>query len=100
MSIHDETWDRPTCEHCQKEVPYGQKLFHRQKRCMNKPKTIYLPENASHTGIDITYIKSKSELRIGGWFDSMVGISGGSISLKDFFFKLGITKQQCVKAFN
>lgn len=100
MSIHDETWDRPICEYCQKEIPYGQKLFHRQKRCMNKPKTIYLPENASHTGIDITYIKSKSELRIGGWYDSMVGISGGSISLKDFFFKLGITKQQCVKAFN
>jgi len=65
----------------------------------NKPKTIYLPENATHAGIDITYIKSRNELRIGGWFDSMVGISGGSIPLKDFFFKLGITEKQCTKAF-
>jgi hypothetical protein len=39
---------------------------------MAKPKKIYLPENARHSGIDITYIKSANSLRIGGWYDGMV----------------------------
>ena len=65
----------------------------------NKPKTIYFPEDAKNDGIDIAYIKSKNQLRIGGWFDGCVGIGGGNISLKEFFEKLGITEKQCVKAF-
>ena len=35
MSIHDETWDRPICEHCKKQIPYGEVLSHRRKECMN-----------------------------------------------------------------
>ncbi len=64
-----------------------------------KPKKIYLPEDARHSGIDIAYVKSAQKLRIGGWYDSMVGISGGEISLKDFYQKLGITEKCCKKAF-
>ncbi len=64
-----------------------------------KSKKIYLPEDATRSGVDITYIKGSQELRIGGWYDGMVGISGGEISLKDFFQKLGITEQCCQKAF-
>lgn len=66
---------------------------------MAKPKKLYLPEDATHSGIDITYIKSANTLRIGGWFDSMVGISGGEITLADFFLKLGITEKDCRQAF-
>ncbi len=39
MSVHDETWDRPICEFCQKEIPYGEKLSHRRKECLNVVKT-------------------------------------------------------------
>jgi hypothetical protein len=64
-----------------------------------KPKKIYLPEDTVHSGIDVTFVKSSQSLRIGGWYDGMVGISGGEISLKDFFQKLGITEKCCQKAF-
>ncbi len=64
-----------------------------------KPKKIYLPEDAVHSGIDVTFVKSSQSLRIGDWYDGMVGISGGEISLKDFFQKLGITEKCCQKAF-
>ena len=67
---------------------------------MTKPKKLYLPEDARHSGIDITYIKSTNTLRIGGWYDGMVGISGGEISLADFFSKLGITEKDCKQAFS
>jgi len=67
---------------------------------MAKPKKLYLPEDARHTGIDVTYVKSTNTLRIGGWYDSMVGISGGEIHLADFFSKLGITEKDCKHAFS
>lgn len=28
MSIHDESWDRPTCEHCGQEIIYGGRTNH------------------------------------------------------------------------
>ena len=28
MSIHDESWDRPTCEHCNQEIVYGSRDNH------------------------------------------------------------------------
>ena len=28
MSIHDETWDRPICEHCNQEIVYGGRTNH------------------------------------------------------------------------
>ena len=28
MSIHDESWDRPTCEHCNQTIEYGEKAAH------------------------------------------------------------------------
>ncbi len=43
MSIHDETWDRPICEHCKKEVGYGKISFHKRKECLApKPKIFKL----------------------------------------------------------
>lgn len=40
MSIQDETWDRPICEFCNKEIPYGQNSLHRTGKCAtaNPPK--------------------------------------------------------------
>ena len=67
---------------------------------MAKPRKIYLPEDARYSGIDITYIKSTNTLRIGGWYDGMVGISGGEMHLADFFSKLGITEKDCKQAFS
>lgn len=59
-----------------------------------------LPEDATHTGIDVAHIKSANTLRISGWYDGCVGISGGEITLADFFFKLGITEKDCRQAFS
>jgi hypothetical protein len=67
---------------------------------MAKPKKIFLPEDADHSGIDITYIKSTNTLAIGGWYDGFVGISGGEMHLADFFSKLGIPEKDCKQAFS
>lgn len=67
---------------------------------MAKPRKIYLPEDARYSGIDIAYIKSANTLRIGGWYDGMVGISGGEMHLADLFSKLGITEKDCKQAFS
>lgn len=68
------------------------------------PKTIYLPhDNADvgfdrHSGIDITWTKSTRHLRIGGWYDSIVGIESTEMSLREFFDQLGITEKDCARA--
>ena len=69
---------------------------------MAKAKTIFLPLNRDeyhNSGIDITYVKSTQVLRIGGWYDSCVGIEGGSFTLKEFFDLVGISFNDCKKAF-
>lgn len=66
---------------------------------MAKSRKIFLPEDANHDGIDITHIKSTNTLRIGGWYDGCVGISGGELHLADFFSRLGITEKDCKQAF-
>lgn len=62
------------------------------------PKTIYIPEQARHNGIDITWTPSASRLDIGGWFDSFCGIESQSLTLAEFFQKLGITEKDVRKA--
>jgi len=37
-------------------------------------------------------------LDIGGWYDTMVGIQPGSMTLAEFFAKLGITEKDVRKA--
>lgn len=64
------------------------------------PTTAYFKSHAtSHSGIDITWWKTKGELSIGGWYDSCVGIEGERISLREFFDRLGIVEKDCRKAF-
>ena len=62
------------------------------------PKTIYIPEDARNSGIDITWTPSAGRLDIGGWYDTMVGIQSGSMTLAEFFAKLGITEKDVRKA--
>lgn len=67
------------------------------------PKTIYLPDGQvpgsfTNSGIDITWTKSTGKLYIGGWFDSFVGIQGSTITLSEFFDRLGITDKDILKA--
>ena len=63
------------------------------------PKTIYLGEENSNCGIDITWTKTRQRLDIGGWYDSSVGIQSSEITLGVFFDLLGITEEDCRKAF-
>ena len=67
---------------------------------MAKPKKLFLPEDADHSGIDIAYTKSTNTLAIGGWYDGCVGISGGEMHLAKFFSKLGITEKDRKQAFS
>ena len=64
------------------------------------PKTIYIPSDATYAGIDITWTPSTQRLDIGGWYDSCMGIRPESMTLRDFFDKLGITEKDCDHAFN
>jgi len=54
----------------------------------NKGKSIKIMFGDSNSGIEITYVKSRKEFDIIGWYDEFAGIQGGSISLdkfKEFF---------------
>jgi hypothetical protein len=64
------------------------------------PKTIYLPKDASRSGIAIEWTKTTKRLYIHGWYDSFVGIEGEGMSLREFFDRLGITENDCRKAFH
>lgn len=62
------------------------------------PKTLYISEFDCE-GVDITYYKTKRELTIGGWYDSIVGIPCRRMPLREFFDELGITEKDCLKVF-
>lgn len=64
------------------------------------PKTIYIPKDAKHSGISVTYTPSAERLDIFGWYDTMVGLCEPySFTLRQFFDELGITEKDCLKAF-
>jgi len=66
------------------------------------PRKLYLPLNTDlkNSGIDVTWTPSAQRLDFGGWYDSMVGIDGGSFSLHEFFIALGITEKDCHRAWS
>ena len=62
---------------------------------------IYLPMNdynSGRSGISIVWRKREGVLDIAGWYDSLVGIEGGTISLAMFFDLLGIKKKDLMFA--
>jgi hypothetical protein len=63
------------------------------------PKTLYVSKYDGE-GIDITFTRSTQTLRIGGWYDSMVGIAPTTMTLEEFFKQLGITEADCKKAWS
>lgn len=65
------------------------------------PKTIFLgPEDCTREGISITWTPSAKRIDISAWYDSMVGIQGESLTLREFYDRLGITEKDCVKAWD
>jgi predicted transcriptional regulator len=63
------------------------------------PKTVWLKkEGFSTSGINITWTPSAQRLDIGGWYDSFVGIEEQSMTLAEFFQRLGITEKDVKKA--
>ena len=66
------------------------------------PKTLTLPRNKKYdpsAGVEITWTPSANRLDINGWYDHFVHIEGESMSLSAFFLLLGITENDCKKAF-
>ena len=43
-----------------------------------------------NSGVDIQYNRSRREVAIGGWYDSMVGIEGRTVPLADLLRDLGV----------
>ena len=62
------------------------------------PKRIFLSQGAKHSGIDITWTPDTQRLAFGGWYDTCVGLAGGSFTLREFFDALGISARDCAKA--
>ena len=61
-------------------------------------KTIYLPPNDKYAdGIRIGY--DSLQLEFYGQFDGSFHLSGGNLTLSEFFDKLGITEENCRDAF-
>jgi hypothetical protein len=51
------------------------------------------------SGITIEWFKTSQRLDIYGYYDTYVGIEGGSLTLRQFFDLFGITEKDCAKAF-
>jgi hypothetical protein len=62
-------------------------------------KRLDLSDKWGHSGISITWTPSAQRLNVSAWYDSFVGIEGDSMTLHQFFDKLGITEKDCAKAF-
>lgn len=62
------------------------------------PKTIYIPTDAKHSGIDVTWTPANQRLDIGSWYDTRASIQGDAMTLREFFDRLGITQNDCRKA--
>ena len=62
------------------------------------PKTVYFSPG-DRSGISVVWWKTTGRLSFGGWYDSMVGIEGENVTLREFFDRLGITEKDCQKAF-
>lgn len=62
------------------------------------PKKIYLPPDATDSGVEITWTPSGQRLDVSGWYEHCAGLEGGSMSLRDFFDALDITEKDCAKA--
>jgi len=64
------------------------------------PKEIFLAreKERSHSGIHITYYKTKRLFEIRGWYDSFVGIEGDTLTLKELLETFNITVKDCEKA--
>ena len=52
-----------------------------------------------HSGIDVTFIRSRMSLEIGGWYDQFVGIETTVMPLREFFDRVGIREADCRRAF-
>lgn len=53
---------------------------------------------SERSGVDISWMKRRKVIRIGGWYDSFVGIESEEMTLKDFLTTLGITLEDCQNA--
>lgn len=65
------------------------------------PRKVYLPRDKmgpQHSGIDVTWTPTSQRLDFGGWYDSFVGLPPDSMTLRQFFDLLGISKADCRKA--
>lgn len=61
------------------------------------PKTIHLSKYDA-SGISITFTKTRSAISVSGWYDQYVGIEGETMTLGEFFRRLGITRKDCDRA--
>jgi hypothetical protein len=59
-------------------------------------RTLYLGNDCS--GVDVSYIRRRRMLSIGGWYDSVVGIASREVPLGEFLRGLGITERDCIAA--
>lgn len=67
------------------------------------PKKLWMPREAhrlqsGRDGLDVTWTKTTQRLAFGGWYDSFVGIKGDSMTLREFFDALGITRKDTDRA--
>jgi hypothetical protein len=50
------------------------------------------------SGVMVAYVKSRRLVRVGGWYDSFVGIEGFEKPLAEFLTELGITDSDVRRA--
>jgi len=65
------------------------------------PRIIYFPPTAydKTEGVQASWHPSTQHLEIKDWHDTDATIKGESLSLSNFFYRLGITQDDCKRAF-
>lgn len=52
-----------------------------------------------YCGVSVHYSNSKKQIDVHAFHEGGVELDGGSISLREFLYRLGITKEHCFEAF-
>lgn len=50
------------------------------------------------SGVDIEFVRSTQQISVGGWYDGSFRILPVTLSLREFFKRVGIRKEDCEKA--
>lgn len=63
-----------------------------------KPAYFIGSPSGGSSGVGIEFVRSTQQISVGGWYDGSFRILPVTLSLREFFKRVGIRKEDCEKA--